>query len=291
MKRLSMFMAPEGAGGAGGAGDWKAALPEEQRGAAYLQDVKDLPTLVKNYGEALAYRGQSIRIPGPDAAPEARKEFVEKLTKQVPDLVMIADGDDDAAKAAREAVWQRLGKPKDAKEYSLAGVELVPGVQFTPEEQEALRATATRRGYTKAQFKAFVTDVATDKASAAKAVQDAKTALKGELGAAFDERTATVAATVEKLGFPAHLVQAVRSGAVDVATFKALAAVAKGFGEQREIAGQGGGAGGKLTPAEAKAQRAELRGRKEFWDRSINAVLSDQLRARDLELAKAEYPE
>ncbi len=287
MRRRSIFMEQQdgGGGGGGGASDWRASLPEALRAAPALKDVRDVGSLAQAFVDTKALVGSSIRPPGPDASPEARKEFIEKLTKHAPELVLIPE--DEKARAEVEAsIWARLGKPKEAKEYALP-----KDVDLPEQHLAALRAEAAEEGLTKRQFEARAKRVASALGEVAKADNEARTALKRELGAAYDERTATVAATVEKLGFPEQLVKAVRAGAVDLPTFKALAAVAKGFGEQREVATQGPGAGGKLTPAEAKAQRAEIRGRKEFWDRSINPALADQLRAKDLELAALEYAE
>jgi hypothetical protein len=280
-----IMMQAEGAGG-GTATDWKAALPEEQRGAAYLQDVKDLPTLVKNYGEALAYRGNSVRIPGPDAAPEARKEFVEKLQAKVPDLVLVADGDDDAAKAAREALWQRLGRPKEAKEYAAP-----EGVELSESALEALRAEASEEGLTKGQFQARAKRAAAALEAATRAVAAEQAELKRELGPAYQDRMAGAAEAARKLGADADEVKAIEAGQAPAAYVRRMLAAAKALGGSRDVADQGGGARTTITPAEAAAQRAEIMSRKEFWTRSLNPALSDQLRAKDLELAKIQFGE
>jgi hypothetical protein len=259
--RSIFMMAADGGGAGGGAPDWRAALPEEQRAAAFLEGVKDLPTLVKNYGEALAYRGQSIRIPGPDAAPEARKEFVAKLTEKVPEVVLFAEGDDDAAKAAREALWHRMGKPKDAKEYAAP-----KDVELAPEALEALRAEAAELGLTKRQFEARAKRAAEAIGASTRAAQDAQAGLRKEWGAATDERLQAAAATALKLG-DAELAKAVQGGQAVPALSKLLFAVSKTLGESREGASQGGnGGGGKLAPAEAEARLAEIRANAAFWN-------------------------
>jgi hypothetical protein len=98
-----------------------------------------------------------------------------------------------------------------------------------------------------------------------KAQKDQRAALQRELGAAFEERTLMASISAEKRGFPEEVVKALRNGAVDAGTFKAFDAVARGFGEARQVADQSGGAGGKPTPAEAKAQRAEIMARPEYF--------------------------
>jgi hypothetical protein len=237
-----------------------AALPEELRSHPSLKDLKDPVALAKSYVETKALVGGSLRPPGPDATPEARAEFVTKLREKVPELVLIPDGDDEAAKAARETVWQRLGKPKEAKEYAPP-----KDVELPETHLEVLRKEAAEEGLTKAQFAARAKRVAEALDAAKTAQKEAKEANRRELGAAFDERTAAAAATAAKLGFPAELVAALKDGSVDPGTFKAFSAVAKGFGETRQVADQSGAADGKLTPAEAKARRAEIMARPEYF--------------------------
>ncbi len=263
MRRLAMLMAAAGEGGNGGGGapDWRAALPEEMRGAAFLKDVPDLPTLVKNYGEAQAYRGQSIRIPGPEAAPEARKEFVEKLTAKVPDLVLVADGDDEAAKVAREAVWRRLGRPKEAKEY-----EAPKGVELPEATLSELRAAAAEEGLTKAQFQARAQRVASALAESDRSAAAERAALKKELGEAYEERVAAAAEAARKLGADEDEVKAIRAGQAPAAYVRRMLAASKALGEPREVGNQGGnGGGGKLTPVEAQARLAEIRANPAYW--------------------------
>lgn len=237
---------------------WPAELVSD----ASLKDVNDVQTLAKNFISTKALVGGSIRIPGADAAPEARKEFVTKLQEKVPELVLIQDGDDEAAKAARDAAFARLGRPKEAKEYVPA-----KDVELPEAALEQLRKEAQEEGLTKSQFAARAKRIAEGLGAAQLAQKEATAALKKELGAAFDERTAAAAAQASKLGFPAALVADLKNGAVDVATFKAFDAIAKGFGGTRQVAEQDGGAGGgKLTPAEAKAQRAEIMARPEYFN-------------------------
>lgn len=257
MRRRSIFMmaADGGAGGGGAAaGDWRAALPEELRGAAYLQDVKDLATLVKNYGEAQAYRGQSIRIPSADAAPEVRKEFQAKLREKVPDLVDRTD---------EEGLRAAFGVPKEAKEYAAP-----KDVELPPQALEALRAEAAAEGLSKRQFEARAKRVAEALGASTRAAQEAQAALRKEWGAAADERLGAAAAVALKLG-DAELAKALSSGTAPPQLAKMLFAVSKSLGESREGALQGGNVGGsgKLAPGEAAERLAEVRANPAYWDR------------------------
>jgi hypothetical protein len=266
----------EGAGGAGGAGaDWKAALPEDQRGAAFLAEVKDLPTLVKNYGEALAYRGQSIRIPSADAAPEVRKEFQAKLREKVPELLDRTD---------EEGLRAAFGVPKEAKEYAVP-----KDVELPRAALERLRAEAAEEGLSKRQFEARAKRLADALGAQARADQEGNAALDKEWGAASAERRAAAAAAALKLG-DGELAKAIQDKAAPVQLVKMLATVAKSYGEAREGANQGGnGGGGTLTPVEAQARREEVRANPAYWDR--NHPQHASLVRREAELAELAFPD
>jgi hypothetical protein len=117
------------------------AVPE-LRDDPSLKDFNDVATLAKSYKETKAFVGSSIRPPGPDASPEARKEFYEKLVKHAPDLVPLRDGDAEAEKV----VWGKLGRPSKREEYEFKTPD---GVDINV---EALRDAAEAAGMTKAQF-------------------------------------------------------------------------------------------------------------------------------------------
>jgi hypothetical protein len=247
---------------------WKSGLPEELQTAPALKDVKDVATLAKRFVDTQAFVGSSIRPPGPDASAEQRAEFIAKLRDKAPELVLIPDGDDEASKLARDTAWQRLGRPKEAKDYAPP-----PDVELADEQLAALRTEALEEGLTKSQFAARAKRLAEASVTAAHARKEATASLKKELGAAFDERTAAAAALASKLGFPAPLVAALKEGTVDLSTFKAFSLVAKGFGETRNVADQNGGPGsGKLTPVEARAQREEIMSRSVYFNPKPNEL-------------------
>ncbi len=244
-------------------GEWKSGLPDELKTAPALQDIKDVASLAKAFVETKAFVGTSLRPPGPEATPEQKTDFIQKLREKVPELLFMPDGDDEPAKVARETAWAKLGRPKEAKAYALPS-----DVTMAEEHLEALRQEATNDGLTVSQFQARAKRVAAALAEAEVSRKNTTASLRKELGAAFDERTASVAAVAGKLGFSQELVAALKNGTVDTATFKAFSAIAKGFGETRQVADQNGSGGGKLTPAEATAQRAEIMSRKEYFNPS-----------------------
>jgi len=242
-------------------GEWKSGLSEELKTAPALKDIKDVASLAKAFVDTKGLVGSSIRPPGPDATQEQRVDFINKLREKVPELLFMPDGDDEAAKVARETAWTKLGRPKEAKDYALPA-----DVALAEQHLEALRKEAVEEGLTRGQFQARAKKVSLALLEAEQAQKASLSALKKDLGQAFDERTASVAAVAAKLGFSQELVAALKSGTVDPATFKAFSAIAKGFGETRQIADQGPGGGGRLTPTEALAQRAEIMARKEYFN-------------------------
>lgn len=272
----------KGNGGTGG-GDWREALPEQLRADPALKDFKDPGALATSYLETKKLVGSSLRPPGPEASAEARKEFADKLLATVPGLVYLPE--DEKARAEVEgAVWSKLGRPKEAKEYSAPA-----GVELPAEALDALRAEAAEEGLTRKQFEARAKRAAVVLEARGKGALEMKAALKRELGAAYEERVGQAVAAAEKVGFPAALVQALKAGEVDLATFKAISAVAKGFGQGVEIGGQNGAGGGKATPAEALMRMAEIRANPAYFDPSKPE--HRLLQAKMVELAALAYPE
>lgn len=255
--------------------DWKTGLPEELRGDPSIKDVPDVPTLVKAFRDTKAMVGSSIRPPGPDAGPEARAAFREKLRAVAPELVEIPS-DPAKFKEVEASIWEKLGAPKDAAGYTLDGVDIPDGVQVPLED---LRKSAAELKLTKAQFQAILKrDVAarTENATKAKALQQE---LRTEFGLAYDEKMKEAADFAEKSGAPESLRNAIKAGAVDKATVTYLLNMRKAVGgETRAVADQGGSTVvPKLTPAEAEARIEELMARPEYLDKRKNPAIHQEI--------------
>jgi hypothetical protein len=261
------------------ADDWKAALPPELAAEPMIQQTPDLATLAKIAVDLKKYQGSSLKPPSSDAGPEARKEFIGKLQALVPELIYLPE--DPAVRAEAEVVaFERLGRPKDEKGYTLEGVQMPEGVTLDP---AALAATAKALGLTKAQFKALAAGAAGEMSTTMTQEASARAALKVEWGQAYDDRVGSAKAAALKQGVPAAAVDA-----MPASQLKVWANVAKSIGtEPRQVADQGAGANGRMTPAEAQAAMQEIRNRPEFWDPNKNAAL----RARMDVLTPMAYPE
>lgn len=229
----------------------------ELRDDPSLKDFNDIVTLAKSFKDTKTFVGNSIRPPGPDASAEVKQEFIAKLQKHAPELVLLKDGDSDA----ENMVWERLGRPKDAKGYEFKAPD------DTPIDLESLRAIAASTGMTKKQFEAAakLTVEKTQKAREAAAADNK--ALRSEWGQAYDDKLKQAAAAAAKLNQPPELVKLIQEGKLPSGQLKTWAELAKSLGaEGTEIGKQNGGGSGALTPAEAEAQLEEIMGNPAYFD-------------------------
>jgi hypothetical protein len=223
-----------------------------------LKDFKTLGDLRKSYLATKAMVGGSIRVPAPEAPPEAHAEFRGKLRAAVPDLVEIPK-DPEKRKTVEADIWKTLGRPEDEKGYTPDGVQFEEGVKLSDEELGKLRQVAKKRGYTTAQFKSLLEDVGVERAGALKAAKENQAALRAEFGAAYAEKMKEIDAIALATNAPQALRESIAKGQVDKATAVYLLNVGKQLGtETRQIAGQPGGGSNTLTPVEAEAQIAQL---------------------------------
>jgi hypothetical protein len=248
--------------------DW---LAPELREQAALKDFKDPNALAKSYLETKSLVGSSIRPPGPDAGPEAHAEFAKRLAEKSPGIVYLPD--DEKARAEVEAVvWDKLGRPKDIEGY----IAVVEDVEV---DLPALRAQAKEEGLTKAQFAKRLEKVVGAARQAKEARQAAETELKKEWGLAYDEKVLSAKAAAMRLGVPETAL-----ANIPPSQLRVWANVAKSIGgEARQVATQGANPTGALTRDEMQLQVAEMRGRKEYLNDSINPALTAQLRRKVME--------
>jgi hypothetical protein len=194
----------------------------ELRDDPSLKDFNDLPTLIKSYKEQRAFIGASIRPPGPDASPEARKEFYEKLVKHAPDLVPLREGDAEAEKV----VWGKLGRPTKREEYAFKPPD---GVDIN---LEALRDAAETAGLTKAQFTKLAEKTAVGAQRQALETQKDRDALRTEWGTAYETKLKNAAAVAQRMGQPEAVVGAIMAGKVPSAALKTWDAIASAVGKE-----------------------------------------------------------
>lgn len=229
---------------------WRDALPDDLKVDPNVAKFSTPAELAKSYVEVSKMIGSSIRPPGPDAGPEARKEFLEKLQKAAPELVYAPAEADEAVTAQ---FWKRLGKPEKVEEYE-ADKEVADAIDLN----EA-RNIAQITGLTKGQFKALTKAMADAKGLQAAEVSKAKDALKAEWGVAYGERVAAAATAAAKLGMSDAQVKAIVSGEVPPDQLRFLHTVAAAVGANpRELSTTQGGASGAMTPADAQMAISEI---------------------------------
>lgn len=267
----------------------KLGVPPELHEDATLKEVKDVPTALKMVVDLKAYQGSSIRIPNKDAGEEVRKEFEAKLRERVPNLVEVPT-DEEALAKVEPTLFERLGRPKDAKGYpSLkdAKIEVPEGVTV---DEEALRTTAGRLGLTKKQYVELARGAVEETTKVTQLRSENRAKLKTELGDAFEERLTAAAATAKKLGADDKLVTAIQRGAVEPEVAKLWINAAKSIGAEGSGLGTGGRGGGegKMTPAEAEAAIQEMMRNSALFDGSHPD--NQRLTRKFEELHKIAYP-
>lgn len=112
---------------AGGTIDWRTSIPTELRTEKCLENVKDLPALVKGYVESQKYIGGAVKLPTDKSTPEEVKSFLTKL-----------------------------GVPAAPTEYKIGKPVLPEYVGWNDEVHSKILSTAHEAGLTPKQAKTFV---------------------------------------------------------------------------------------------------------------------------------------
>lgn len=123
-------------------------LSDEYREKSNLKDFKDVNDLAKSYLSLQHLVGKSIRIPGEDASPEAKQEFLDKI-KDVDGVLIKND----------EQLFDKLGRPETSEGYAFDDVvdqELVAIDPTITDEIESFKKVAHELGLTNDQAKALV---------------------------------------------------------------------------------------------------------------------------------------
>jgi hypothetical protein len=252
----------------------------ELRDDPSIKDFNDLPTFAKAFKDTKAFVGSSIRPPGPDATPEARKEFYDKLVKHAPDLVPLRENDAEAEKL----VWNKLGRPDKPEGYSLKDDK---GNDLTP---AGLREVAAEAGLTVKQFQALAKkSIAASEAAALASEADQK-GLKTEWGVAYDTKLKSAAAVAQKLGLPPEVVGSIMAGKMSSNQLKVWDAIATGLGAEGSgpVGVKGGGGPDVLTPAEAQARFREVQSHPGYFNK--NHPEHDTLVAKGIKLMEMLHP-
>lgn len=259
--------------------DWKDGLPEALRADPSLKDIADVGSLAKNFIETKAFVGNSIRPVNKDAGEAPYKEFLGKLQKHAPELMMVSDDE-----AAQTALWAKLGRPDKPEKYAFTVPE---GVEIP---LEGLRATAAEAGMTQKQFEKMANRAVEGVKRQSDDFNQDQTALKKEWGGAYDSKLKNIAGMASKAGADDKMVAQILAGKMPSGNLKFLdkLAAAIGPGEGTDMGKQGGGAN-RVTPNEAQAQADEIMANPAYF----NNQHADHKRlvAKYADLMKIVYPD
>jgi hypothetical protein len=223
-----------------------------------LADIPDVNGLAQQFLDLQHHMGTSIRLPGPDATPETRSEFLKKLGTHVPELIPAPQPDDIEG---NKALWKHLGTPDEATGYT------VPQMEGTDDgwKDNVIGAMPDfhQLGLTQSQVDGVLAmdlkRAGAAQSEAASQLQAGHATLHNEWGMTYEPRVLQARAFATKSGAPEGLLKAMEAGQIDANTIKWLHGLAEAVGtEGMQVAGQVGGAeAGALTPAEATARAHE----------------------------------
>lgn len=253
------FEEEPGSGGAGGEpggeASWLDGLPEDLRGNATLQDIKDIPALAKRLIDTKAMVGNSVRIPGDDAPAEDMAAFRKSLIEKNVGLMGVPDSDNAEAMAE---VYKAMGQPDDATGY----VKPENWAGMTDERFGFLAAEAHKVGMSKSQFgtmaEALAKEANTNQENYAADHQAGMDTLKGEWGRAYDQKISRATNMAKQLGAPERLQEAMINGKVDAETLRWFDSISDKLGKEgNSLVSEEGGVS-EHTPTELKERVAEL---------------------------------
>ncbi|KKN09734.1 hypothetical protein LCGC14_1043660 [marine sediment metagenome] len=243
--------------------NWKDSLPKEIRSHKTLADVADVGSLAKQFIDAQAVMGTSIRIPGPDAGAEALSAFHLKLAEKVPGLIPTPNPDSEEQMSA---LFDRMGRPKEA-----IGYEHPDGVD--PTQMTDFAVLAHGLGLTKTQYKGMLSELVkhttTKQESTDAEFQAASRALKQEWGIVYEDNLQLVQSVMKGTGAPKEFMELAADSKLPAATLKWLHAIGKQLGTEG-INFQKDESTTRLSPTEAKARSDEIMAdtKGPYWDGS-----------------------
>lgn len=250
-----------GAGGtavAGGGTSGAASVPAGAGGSGgtVVQGAESWFNGFKNT-ELKAYV-QERKFTGPEQLAE-RYQSLEKL-RGVPEERLLKLPEKMEGPDAR-AIFERLGAPKEAKDYQIARDEKSPDPTFPDWAETTFHGAGVTKGQADAIVKAY-----NERAQQLQAAQvenlknsiaQADTALKKEWGAQFDANLNLVKQGARILGIDPKTLDIIEAVQGREALFKTLHKIGVSVGESNFVAGQPGGQTA-MTPEQAQEKMNEL---------------------------------
>lgn len=183
-----------------------SALPEGYRDHPIVKEAADVASVVKQAIDGQKELGNRIRVPGPDASPEDRAAWVKELQAKANGVTVIPG--EGATDEMRAAFYESIGRPKEAKLYSIEKIQLPDGLpddfKIPADLLDKAREVAFKDNLTQAQFESGLVRYLESEAFQVKqtseqtAERDAK--LKEQFGAAEDAKKNAALRAAEKFG-------------------------------------------------------------------------------------------
>lgn len=250
--------------------DWTTGLSDEHKGYVQTKGFKDPAAVLESYVnlEKLARADPStiIKLPGKDGKPE------------------------DWA-----PVWDKLGKPKDAKEYQIEMPKTGGDEKFAEWARGTFHKLNLPRGMAEAlakEWNAYAAGLEQQHGTAREAaLGESRVALTKEWGAAEQQNVGIAKQAAVALGVDKATIDKLEDAMGYAGVMKFFHGLGAKTGEAAFVTGdnRGGGGFGVKTPEAAKARIAELRNDKAFVQRYTNG---DAAAKQEMELLhKQAYPE
>jgi hypothetical protein len=166
-----------------------------------------------------------------------------------------------------QAVWDRLGVPKDPTGYDFSQVKRADGTALDPAAELALRAAAHKghvpasemAGFASEFVKYFDTQQASQLADATAQLETQRAALKSNWGANFEVNKFVAAQGAKALGLDAEMIEALERTSGYAKTMEAMRRIGAMNGEDKYVAGSVPGNAGVMTREQAVNQMEALK--------------------------------
>lgn len=235
-------------------------LPEDLRKEPSLSNIKDLTSLAKGYVNAQKMIGNSVRIPGPDASDEVKKDFYAKVTG-IPGVIKLPNPSD---KAGVDEFFTKLGRPASPDAYKLSVPE---GMPVNDAALKSFKEVAYNLGLNNAQTQALMGFEAGRMGQAIDQMKQQQIAAKQVLnevwGNEYENRISSARTLTEHYGqkYPDAVKSLVNGPAGNNPVFLMMAAeLGKFYSESGAIKGQPVRFG--LTAEEARSRIEEIKSNK-----------------------------
>lgn len=239
---------------------WLSSLPEDLREDPSLKDYKDVVGLAKSHISLNRMLGSSIRIPSEDASPEARKEFLDKVSN-VDGVIKLPDPNNQEEV---NKFYTKLGRPEKPENYDIKIPSDVPEEMVDSNTLNDARNMFFKLGLTSGQANALVqyelNKQAQEMDRLAAEKDQGQQQLKQIWGADFEARKNAAKNYFNLLGekYPDVMQSLLRTHANNPAIYVMAAELGQTYQERGHIKGQGIQQFG-LTPEEARAKIKEIR--------------------------------